>query len=172
MKYIFFVFIFFFAIVPCIAQKADTINPAPKPPAVRDYNFTFVTTGTYTVFTLTHKLDSLPGGGIGYKEVQDTSTAAVQVIVHKQGGALTITSTDPTSAETQFYNAKVRFLGLANDGMGSYAYRADTETRETIIVNPSYGFAAVFFKTCDKNKICDLVNHYFGAMTLQKQPKP
>lgn len=162
----------FFSFNFAAAQSAKPDSTATKqnPPTARDYNYEFVTAGNYTVLSIAYKLDSLPGGGLGYKELSDTSTTRLQVLVRKQGAKLTIASIDPTSTAPPFYSQTVQFKGGTNE----LIYQAQTiqdgktQTVNSVVVNPAAGYIAVLFRTCEQGLPCRVVNHYFGGIEIVK----
>lgn len=168
---LFFAFLFFsFNFAAAQVAKSDSTATKQKPPTARDYNYEFVTAGNYTVLSIAYKLDSLPGGALGYKEVSDTSTTKMQVLVKKQGALLIITSIDPTSTAPPFYSASVQFKGGTNE----LVYQAQTiqegktQTVNSVVVNPAAGYIAVLFRTCEQGLPCRVVNHYFGGIEIAR----
>ena len=168
---LFFAFLFFsFNFAAAQVAKSDSTATKQKPPTARDYNYEFVTAGNYTVLSIAYKLDSLAGGALGYKEVSDTSTTKMQVLVKKQGSRLTITTVDPTSTSPPFYSETVQFKGGTNE----LIYQAQTiqdgktQTVNSVVVNPAAGYIAVLFRTCEQGLPCRVVNHYFGGIEIAR----
>jgi len=127
-----------------------------------DFNFEFYPVSRYLRVTKQAGFDSLSQT---FKILRDTANSNTPISVSKEGDVLSIKNLQTVSSPV--YSARIEFLGLSKDGKGSLIYRAKTQERETVIINPVYGWALLFFEAnCGtagrKPNDCDSQAHYFG----------
>ena len=178
MKKSIFQILFFLALIPAAFSQQPQPATQPKPgntatqtpPAYqpRDFNYTFVPDGVYSRYATVHTIDS---ASQKMTVKQDSASTGLQIIVEKDGDQLTLRGlTDPTAIH---YREKMKYQGVTSDGTGTLVYRANTDNKETIYINPVQGFVVIGFKTCDKKyaraeKDCDANYHYFGNVPVKK----
>lgn len=138
------------------------LEPSAEPRLSYDFNFEFYPVSRYLRITKQAGFDSLTQT---FKILRDTAKSNTLVSVFKEGDLLTIKNLQSVSSPV--YSARIEFLGLSRDGKGSLIYRAKTRERETIVINPVYGWVLLFFEVnCGtfgrKPNDCDSYTYYFG----------
>lgn len=137
-------------------------EPSAEPKPSYDFNFEFYPVSRYLRVTKQAGFDSLSQT---FKILRDTANSNTPVSVSKEGDLLSIKNLQTVSLPV--YGARIEFLGLSKDGKGSLIYRAKTKERETVVINPVYGWVLLFFEAnCGtagrKPNDCDSQAHYFG----------
>lgn len=151
-------------LVQAWSMPQDSTKPAPKPafqPTAHDYEYTFYPMAKYQEYQRTHAIDSAT---MNLKIKIDTMANTMPVKVDNRDGVITIRN---LSNSLTVYRQEVDFVGLSGDGTNTLVYTARTQGKETVAINPTFGFAIIIFKSCTlkikgTEDDCDYRIFYFG----------